>query len=187
MSQQTDHLKTVLARHEDALLRQDAGGIAENYCEDALLIANGEVHVSRSAIQAFYANLIKSLPLALWHTDRARSPPAESTTSRCRAMSRTSPRNPKGRQRRPPSSCCQLERRFLSWYPGFGGPHRLQGREMQQLTHINGAPVVDNTNTQTAKAFGVPAILTTVVAARGGLLFPQTSLFLHPSSSHGQV
>lgn len=72
MSQQTHHLKTVLARHEEALLRQDAGGIAANYCEDALLVANGEVHVGRSAIEAFYANLLKSLPSAHWHTDRAR-------------------------------------------------------------------------------------------------------------------
>jgi hypothetical protein len=29
LSQQTDHLKTVLARHEDVLLRQDAGGSRE--------------------------------------------------------------------------------------------------------------------------------------------------------------
>lgn len=72
MGLQTDHLKTVLARHEDALLRQDAGGIAENYCEDALLVANGEVHVGRCAIQAFYASLIESLPSARWYTDRAR-------------------------------------------------------------------------------------------------------------------
>jgi ketosteroid isomerase-like protein len=72
MSQQTGCLKTVLGRHEEALLRQDAGGIAENHCEDALLVVNGDVYVGRSAIQAFYANLIKSLRSALWHTDRAR-------------------------------------------------------------------------------------------------------------------
>ncbi|MBC7942450.1 MAG: SDR family NAD(P)-dependent oxidoreductase [Chitinophagaceae bacterium] len=73
-------------------------------------------------------------------------------------MARASPSSPKGRQRQPPSSRCQLERRFLSWHPCIGGPHRLQGREMQQLIHINGAPVVDNTNTQTPGPRG-PALL----------------------------
>jgi uncharacterized protein (TIGR02246 family) len=72
MDQQRDHLKAVLGRHEDALLREDTGAIAENYDEDAVLVVNGDVHVGRLAIQAFYAGLIKSLPTAVWHTDRAR-------------------------------------------------------------------------------------------------------------------
>jgi uncharacterized protein (TIGR02246 family) len=70
--QQSDRLRHVLGRHEDALMREDAVAVAENYEEDAVLIVNGDIHIGRLAIQAFYSGLIQSLPAAVWHTDLAR-------------------------------------------------------------------------------------------------------------------
>ena len=72
VQQQSDHPRSVLGRHDDALRREDAGAVAENYDEDAVLIVNGVVHLGRLAIRAFYAGLIQRLPAAVWHTDRAR-------------------------------------------------------------------------------------------------------------------
>ncbi len=66
---------------------------------------------------------------------------------------------------------------------------------MQQLTHINGAPVVDNTNTQTTGPLDVPTLVVhgdddqivpiDASARASAKLVKGSKLIVYPSAPHG--